>query len=238
MKEWRTKSGYSVIQLLAGRSNVFLINCGQVIIMVDSGAKMQWKRLDNTLKQLQVSKVDYLILTHTHFDHAGNAVRLKELYNPRIMVHDLEKDYLLKGENVKMTGKNRFFALWVKMLSGLLKNRMHYDPCTFDIPLDSDHDMGETGLNIMVMHTPGHTRGSVSVIIDNEMALVGDCMFGIIVSSVYPPFAENYDLLIKSWGRLLKTGCRTFLPSHGGSRSREQLENEYNKREKDGKYRT
>jgi hydroxyacylglutathione hydrolase len=86
------------------------------------------------------------------------------------------------------------------------------------------------GFNATILHTPGHTPGSMSLIVDGEIALVGDCMFGVFKGSAFPPFALDTRQMIESWGKLLDTGCRLFLPSHGTSDSRELVERDYNKR--------
>jgi hypothetical protein len=42
---------------------------------------------------------------------------------------------------------------------------------------------------------------------------VGDAMFGVFNWSVFPPFADDVPTMIKSWRKLLKTGCHSFLQS-------------------------
>jgi hypothetical protein len=55
----------------------------------------------------------------------------------------------------------------------------------------------------------------MSLIVDNEIALVGDVMFGVFNWSVFPPFADDVPTLEKSWGKLAKSGCKMYLPGHG-----------------------
>ncbi|HBL74567.1 MAG: hypothetical protein A2W90_20990 [Bacteroidetes bacterium GWF2_42_66] len=40
-------------------------------------------------------------------------------------------------------------------------------------------------------------------------------MFGVLKWSVFPPYAEDEELMIESFGKLLETKCPEFLPSHG-----------------------
>lgn len=77
-----------------------------------------------------------------------------------------------------------------------------------------------------------HEEGSISVIIDNEIAIVGDTMFGVLFGSVFSPFADNVQSIIKSWKRLLDTNCKWFLPSHGTGNSRVLLQSQYHKSKK------
>jgi glyoxylase-like metal-dependent hydrolase (beta-lactamase superfamily II) len=67
------------------------------------------------------------------------------------------------------------------------------------------------------------------VIIENEIALVGDTLFGIFRGSVFPPFADNPKLMVQSWKKLLDTGCTTFLPAHGSERDKAVLKRQYDK---------
>ena len=68
------------------------------------------------------------------------------------------------------------------------------------------------------------------MIVDNEIAIVGDAMLRFFKNSVFPPFADDIKEMIKSWGKLLKTECNLFLPGHGKEIKRELLQREYNKR--------
>ncbi|MBN2339447.1 MAG: Zn-dependent hydrolase, partial [Acidobacteria bacterium] len=95
---------------------------------------------------------------------------------------------------------------------------------------ESLHDLKDFGLNAYILHTPGHTSGSVSIIVEGEIALVGDAMFGILPGSVFPPFADDPGQLMASWGKLLDTGCSLFLPAHGSAIGRSLLQKEYHRR--------
>jgi glyoxylase-like metal-dependent hydrolase (beta-lactamase superfamily II) len=96
--------------------------------------------------------------------------------------------------------------------------------------VDNLLDLNDLGINACIMHTPGHTSGSISVIVDDEIAIVGDTMFGVFGGSVFPPFAENVLQMIQSWGKLLQTNCKVFIPSHGTANSRSLVEKDYVKR--------
>ena len=77
------------------------------------------------------------------------------------------------------------------------------------------------------METAGHSEDSVSLLIDDEIAIVGDLMFGVFRNSIFPPFSDNVQQMIESWGKLLGTNCRVFLPGHGKEINRDRLQKEY-----------
>jgi hydroxyacylglutathione hydrolase len=70
----------------------------------------------------------------------------------------------------------------------------------------------------------------MSLIVNDEIAICGDALFGVCRLCVLPPYLVDKEMLVRSWGKLLNTGCRLFLPSHGGAVSRERLQRAYDKR--------
>jgi glyoxylase-like metal-dependent hydrolase (beta-lactamase superfamily II) len=76
---------------------------------------------------------------------------------------------------------------------------------------------------------PGHSPGSLCVIVGGKDAIVGDTLFGISRRTAFPPFADDVDELLRSWERLIETGCQSFLPGHGGVISIQMLRESYEK---------
>jgi hydroxyacylglutathione hydrolase len=230
MKTWITKSGYKITQILSGRSNVFLLSNGEKNILIDTSPEFMWKTLDSRLTLLKVNRIDFLILTHTHFDHAANSKKIKEKYKARVIVHKDEASYLTSGENIIPQGTNYFTRIIVFLFAGVFPSLARYEPCNYDILVNSVFELKDIGFNGCIMHTPGHTTGSVSIIIDDEVAIVGDTMFGVIKGSAFPPYANDIKQLITSWGRLLETKCTVFIPGHGSANDRLLVQKCYEKR--------
>lgn len=230
MKKWKTISGYEIIQILSGRSNVFLLTNGENNILIDTSVSRLWTRIQKQLDRLGINKLDCLILTHAHFDHAANANRIKNKFKALVIVQKEEAGYLSDGDNVLPDGTTIFTRTIVNVLGKRFFSGFKYEPCSYDLLVDSSLDLKSFGFNAYLMHTPGHTIGSMSFIIDDEIAIVGDTMFGVFKWSVFPPYAEDKGLMIKSWGKLLETKCIKFLPSHGTANSRFLVQKDYNQR--------
>jgi len=224
MRNWTTSSGNRIIQILSGRSNVFLLTNGKADILVDTGPGFMWGTLQKRLDLLKINKIDLLILTHSHFDHAANAAKIKEKYNARVIIHESEAGYLTTGDNILPAGTNRVTKLIVRTFANKFRSVALYQPCKYDYTFDEKFELTDFGFNAYLIHTPGHTSGSVSVITDNEIALVGDTMFGVFPWTVFPPFASDPYQMLKSWKKLLETDCRMFIPSHGTPNKRELVE--------------
>jgi glyoxylase-like metal-dependent hydrolase (beta-lactamase superfamily II) len=105
------------------------------------------------------------------------------------------------------------------------QKKFGYKPFVSEVLVTDELELKE--FNISIISTGGHSKGSMSIIVDNEIAIVGDAMFGVFKKSVFPPFADNVNEMINSWGRLLKTACHTFLPGHGKQIKRELFQREY-----------
>lgn len=177
--------------------------------------------------KLPKKNIDFLILTHTHFDHCQNANVIKEQYQNKIIAREREIDFLQQGYTPLPNGTFAISRFIAKMGNRIGKSRFGYQTFIPDMRIS-----GETifeGFPIQLISTTGHSKGSVSIIVDNEIALVSDTIFGIFRKSVFSPFADNVRELVKSWGRLLKTNYICFLPGHGKEILQELLQREFDK---------
>jgi hydroxyacylglutathione hydrolase len=228
MRTWITSGGCRITRVLCGRSNVFLLSNGKSRLLVDTGWKGDGKMLAKRL--VHAGSPDAVILTHTHFDHAGNAGILKEQFAPKFIVHVLEKDFLESGDSPLPKGTRS----WTRFIYNLGADRkqhwFHVQGVKADILFGDRYDLSEFGINAFILHTPGHSAGSSCIVVDNEFALAGDTLIGVIPGSAFPPWGNDPAEIILSWKKLLDTGCHTFLPAHGFPVSRQRLEKEYERK--------
>lgn len=228
MRKWKTSSGIEILQVLSGRSNSYLIRYEKGNILVDTGKTSAFDELVESLRQLgvQMNEVGYLVLTHTHFDHCQNAAKLKSSGNCQIIVGEPEAIFAESGYTPLPKGVFLLTRIISALGNWIGKARFGYEPIHPDILIQGETKLGD---RVKIVPTPGHSAGSISLIIDNEIALVGDALFGVFRNSVLPPFADDFTQAIKSWGTLLASGCRTFLPGHGRPITRDLLQREIEK---------
>ncbi len=217
-------------QVFAGRCNVFIVTGGKSFILIDASvAKYKielFEAIDSFIREGYAFQG--LVVTHCHFDHVINVYAAKQKYKMHIYVHAREKDFLAGGKSPAMIGTNPLLKVITTSFQKPLQAFARYKAAEPDITVENDNfNLNSLGINTYLLHTPGHSPGSMSVIVDNEIALVGDNMVGMFKGSLYPPFAEDPKLLIKSWEKLLDTGCRLFIPSHGKASTRDTLLRQY-----------
>ncbi len=219
----KTSKGNDIVQLLSGRSNVFLVkHYNGTSMLVDTGVKMVRRFLADALAKFQTPRPDYLVLTHSHFDHAGNAAFIRTTTGAKTVIHEAEADYLRSG-GMKIPEGTYAFTRSLVSLAHKVKYKPGSEPCPADIVVAGSYSPPDMP-GILLIHTPGHSAGSISIIVDNEIALVGDTMINVGLFNVFPPFADDVETLKQSWQKLLETGCHSFLPAHGGVISRGELE--------------
>ena len=117
MKSWILNNGTKIWLVLGGFYNAYLIDSNGKQILVDTGRKSHSKLLNHNLKQLikEKEQLDYLILTHTHFDHCENAAQIKSDWNCDVVVSKQESHFLIKGSTPLPRGTNIFTYLLSKM---------------------------------------------------------------------------------------------------------------------------
>jgi len=231
VKSWQTNDGYDIFRVLSGRSNAYLVVMDTQAILVDTGPAPAWETLQRNIDLCKPVNglLSFLILTHTHFDHCQNAHRIKARYNCKIIVSDHEQAFVTAGYTPLPKGTFFFTRYISKLGNSLGKVRFGYHPFTPDQLLKNEMKLKTYGPEIEIIATPGHSPGSISVLVNREIAIVGDAMFGIFRNSIFPPFADDQAAMIRSWGKLLETRCRMYLPGHGGPVGRELLKREYSR---------
>lgn len=231
MKSWVTKSGQKIFQILGGRSNSFLLSNGHRYLLIDTGRKNKWKKLKSRFDEFEVNEnaISALILTHAHFDHVENANDIKMNYRANLIIHKSEAEFIKNGSNPLIKGTNLITEFITELIGAWAVQHFKYNPVDADIVIADNYDLRDLGFNAYIIHTPGHSIGSISIIIDNEIAIVGDAMFGVFRNTVFPPYAGEPEVMIQSWKKLLDTGCSVFIPGHGTANNRELLYRQYEK---------
>jgi hydroxyacylglutathione hydrolase len=203
-----------------GISNSYVIR-DQSVILIDCGDTNKTKEFVKGIENISLKpeEIALIVITHGHFDHIGTAANIKRLTGAKLAMHGQEKKLLEKGLMPLPPGLN----LWGTIIVGMMKVFMipfRTIPTTkVDIVLDNNEfPLAGYGIPGKIIHTPGHSAGSVSILLDTGDAFVGDLAmneFPLRFSPGFPVFGNNYEAMIASWSLLLEKGAKMVYPGHG-----------------------
>jgi hydroxyacylglutathione hydrolase len=225
-----------------GTSNAYLIRGDGGCILVDAGNARQEKRFFRILGQygLHPEDIRLIVVTHTHYDHVGSLSAIKAACGCPVAVHEKEYHLLKEAEFVMPHGTNLQGKGVIFMANRLVgyptvTKGLKFAPVEAEIVISGEVSLEKFGVAGKIIPTPGHSAGSVSVLLADGQAFVGDLTVNYVplgLGSVFPPFAENVDELLESWMKLLEAGAKTIAPAHGRPFSAEVLREEYSRRKR------
>jgi len=181
-------------------SNVYLI-IDEVVALIDAGTGMNFDSVRRRLKEfkLEPGDVEIIINTHCHFDHVGGGRDFVEA-GAEVAIHGQEAAYLRGGDQI-VTCANFFGA--------------NLAPLQVGIELSGGEKINLGEVSLEVLHTPGHTRGSVCLYDpDHKLLFSGDTVFCDGFGRVDLPTGSKSDLL-SSMERLANLKVQKLFPGHG-----------------------
>jgi len=207
-----------------GMINAFLLKNSQGCILIDTGLPNTEKKVEDALNKLKLtfSDIKLIIITHAHIDHAGNAAKIKALSGAKVIAHNGDLPYYRGEKKMHFCSTGWFGRLFSK--TGVIQKP--YEKFEPDILLTAKDkfNLNDYGIDGEVISTSGHTEGSISVVIDNDKAIVGDLISsGILLGGIVrtnkakrPPFEDNPLQVSQELQALANQGIKTFFMGHGG----------------------
>jgi glyoxylase-like metal-dependent hydrolase (beta-lactamase superfamily II) len=194
----------NIYQIGLGVVNAFIIEDYNGLTLVDTGYKGSAGKIFTALKKAGKNPADIkqIILTHCHPDHTGSAAVLKKELGALLFAH---------GEDIPLIERGIGGRLPLQLSPGI-KHWLIYHifaklhGCKIE-PVHVDETLRDKSIlpiagGIQVIHTPGHSAGHVSLLLQNEGVLIaGDLctnMNGLDLSSVYDNRAVGIESILKA----------------------------------------
>jgi hydroxyacylglutathione hydrolase len=179
------------------QSNCYILGCERTrqAAVIDPGGDVD--KILMTLAKANLRCV-YIINTHGHFDHSGGNRRLKEVTGAQLIIH--------RGDAPMIVHQAANGGMW-----GM---KIENSP-----PPDRTVEEGEFitfgDISLKVLHTPGHSAGGISLVVD-RMAFVGDTLFAGSIGRTDFPGGDHEGLLRNVREKIFVLGDDVVIyPGHG-----------------------
>ena len=204
-----------IVRIKGAISNCYLL-LAEKPVLVGTGAPGDLKAILATFKahRVEVKQLGLILLTHGHSEQAGCAAELRRRSGAQIAIHKADAPLVRTGRNGMIVVQD----LLGRVLRSLVDEQFEaFEP---DLVFEEGIALEPYGLRGRVVPTPGHTPGSVSVVLASGEALIGDVLRG---SLVWPNKAREHYFCndpqqnVHSIARLAREGLLRCHPGTFGS---------------------
>lgn len=199
------------IDLLA--SNAYLVATDQGMILVDAGLPFFAPVIEHYMEQIGRDDLTLIYITHAHIDHYGSAAEMRRRTGAPIAIHADDAESMAAGATE--LGVVRDWNRFSQMALPLLEPMLTVEPTEPDIILHDGERLDEYGVPATAVHTPGHTPGSSTLIVDGGVAFVGDLLSASGEDHVQQSYAFDWIQLGESLKKLATYHPQVLYTGHG-----------------------
>lgn len=182
-----------------GDAAIYLIHFNGHAALLDAGCGRSQDRLFKNIQNCGVEpmQIEYLLITHCHYDHTGGAQGVREKTGCLVVAHELEAPFLEQGDDTVTAAKWYGATL---------------DPLKVDRKISGDReDIELGGRTIEAIHIPGHSPGSMVYLTESEglKVLFGQDVHGPLDNSLLSnreDYLQSLKLLINLEADILCEG--------------------------------
>ena len=162
----------NVIPVGTAAANCYLV-LGDIPYMVDTNVPKARSKIMRGLAQHDVEPEDlqYIFITHHHYDHTGNVAELKKLSGAKVAAGEMDAPVISGKQPPPGPGKLSFGGKLMGMLpASWLEKYQKFETCDVDVELADGDIIQELGLEVLAL--PGHTTGGVALYNREGLSLI------------------------------------------------------------------
>ncbi|MFO7668063.1 MAG: MBL fold metallo-hydrolase [Bacteroidales bacterium] len=209
-----------IIPFQSGINTCYIIK-DRGAILIDGGSFNKVGLFSKTLSEnnIKPDEIKLIVLTHGDFDHVGGTKELKELTWADVAIHEKDRKNLEEGIFHWPKGVTPWGRITIALFKPILKNQMSFPLVKADLVVgDRDYSLAEYGIEGSIVYTPGHTPGSISVLLDSGEAFIGCLIHNkapFVLRPSLPIYAQDILLVKESLRMVVNRGAKVLYPGHG-----------------------
>lgn len=152
------------------RSNSYVVRIGQEGFIVDAGANDE--EIFRHIARTGVA-IRHIFVTHAHVDHLAFGMLLRERTGGKLTMHEADLQHLkyyTQDRIQSLMNEGQLRPEQLPLLRRFLQTQL-------DVPLHGGEHFDFQGLDVEVLHTPGHSAGSVCFLVAGALLFSGDTLF-------------------------------------------------------------
>jgi len=193
--------------------NCYLVKTGDGYILIDTGRTNKRGAIEKELESAgcRPGSLKLIVLTHGDFDHCGNAAYLRRKFGTKIAMHYDDSGMVERGD---MFWNRKKPNTLIRIIFGLFFRLSKSDRFKPDLHLKDGYDLSGYGFDAKVLHTPGHSKGSIGILTTG-----GDLFCGDLLANVDKPelwsIIDDLAAADASVEKLKGLEINTVYPGHG-----------------------
>ncbi len=210
----------------------FYLLKGEKNILIDTATLNRTEKLKKFIKDtlVEMDKIDYILLTHSHYDHCGGVPMLYELF-PEVRVIASERTASIFSKDKA----RKFIKEMNKSEAKGFDKFDNYENLNVNRVVKEGDKISNGEFELKVLETPGHTKCSISFYEENKKLLFPGDAVGIFEKNgeIKPLFFSNYSTYVKSLDRLARLDVNILALPHNrpieGKKASEFLKRSFEK---------
>ncbi len=215
-----------IFKKLLPSANFYLVTLKQQAILIDTGDPHSKTKVLNFIKwNLNNKNLDYILITHSHWDHIGNAGLLKKIFSSKILMSKKETKWVRKGYLDIPEPKGTLYSLALYNFLSLFSKFEKINVFNPNIEISEYKVLEIDNKKIEIFPTPGHTCGSLTFKIE-KYAFTGDTLLGpnpFIRRPRLSMFLHEREEIFKSIDFLKTLDVEVYFPGHGLPFTKDEL---------------
>lgn len=210
------------VRVLPGDS-AFLVDDGKTSILYDTGFAFTGYQLAENVKQLLKDReLDYIFLSHSHYDHVNGAPYVLRYYpNATVVAGEYAKKIFDKpSARAKMRELDQSYA----KTCGITEYEDLIDELKVDISVKDGEIITCGDMTFTVINLPGHTKCSIGFYLNEKKFLLGSETIGVYFGgdSFLPFYLVGYKMTLDSFAKVKQLELDSMLLPHHGVIDKEQ----------------